>query len=118
MDARSAVTINKSLDEVRGRWQEFEAQAPITSIDFRPAPAGRGTEIHAVADADRSGGVVGAVAEKISGDDPDQLVSDDLRRFKQLVETGEIARSDGAPEGVRAKNVTDQAAGQPAEENA
>ena len=118
MDASSAVTINKPLDEVQGRWQEFEAQAPIASVDFRPAPGGRGTEIHAVADGDRPGGVVGAVAEKLSGDDPDQLVSDDLRRFKQLVETGEIARSDGAPEGVRAKNVTDQEPGRPAEDNA
>lgn len=31
----------------------------------------------------------------IWGEDPDQQVREDLRRFKQLVETGEVPLSDG-----------------------
>jgi uncharacterized membrane protein len=31
---------------------------------------------------------------------PEQQIQDDLRRFKQLIETGEVLRSDGSPEGT------------------
>ncbi len=31
------------------------------------------------------------------GEDPPQHLDDDLRRFKQVLETGEVVRSDGAP---------------------
>ena len=41
---------------------------------------------------------------------------DDLRRFKQHVETGVISRSDGAPEGERAERKLKQRPAQPLEE--
>ena len=45
------------------------------------------------------GGAVGAtVAEAVRRGAADQ-VKDDLRRFKQVMETGEVVRSDGSPEG-------------------
>ena len=50
---------------------------------------------------------------RLFGEEPDQQVSDDLRRFKQLVETGEIARSDGSPLGNRNRNQVHQHDGQP-----
>ena len=37
------------------------------------------------------------------GEDPHQQLDDDLRRFKQVLETGEVVRSDGAPGGKRAR---------------
>jgi hypothetical protein len=40
-------------------------------------------------------------------------VKDDLRRFKQRVETGEIPRSDGTPEGERAERKLKQRPAQP-----
>jgi hypothetical protein len=42
---------------------------------------------------------VGSLLAKLFGEEPAMQIKDDLRRFKQIVETGEIARSDGAPEG-------------------
>lgn len=42
-------------------------------------------------------GPIGAAVKKVTGDDAHQRAQDDLRRFKELVETGEIARSEGAP---------------------
>jgi hypothetical protein len=45
------------------------------------------------------GGAVGALVAKLLGEEPALQIKDDLRRFKQIVETGEIARSDGSPEG-------------------
>jgi hypothetical protein len=44
-------------------------------------------------------------------------VKGDLRRFKQHVETGEIPRSDGSPEGERAERKLKQRPAQPLEES-
>ena len=38
---------------------------------------------------------------ELLGEEPAQQVRDDLRRFKQILETGEVVRSDGSPEGHR-----------------
>lgn len=38
---------------------------------------------------------------KALGDDPAQKVKDDLRRFKQVVETGQVVRSEAKPDGTR-----------------
>jgi uncharacterized membrane protein len=62
-----------------------------------------------------AGGSLGAAVQKVTGDEPLQVVQDDLRRFKQLVETGEIARSDGAPTGHSAKLQPKQRPAQPLE---
>jgi uncharacterized membrane protein len=45
------------------------------------------------------GGRVGAVVAKLLGEEPNQQQRDDLRRFKQIVEIGEIVRSEGSPAG-------------------
>jgi hypothetical protein len=55
---------------------------------------------------------------KLFGEEPNQQISDDLRRFKQVVETGEIARSDGSPLGTRTRNIAHQEDAHPAEVNA
>ena len=62
---------------------------------FTPAPGGRGTEIRVQLQYAPPGGIVGRTFAKLFGEEPEQQVSEDLRRFKQLMETGEIAVSDG-----------------------
>ena len=42
-------------------------------------------------------------AAKYFGEEPHQQLDDDLRRFKQALETGEVIRSEGAPGGKRAR---------------
>ena len=37
---------------------------------------------------------------KLFGEEPGQQVTDDLRRFKQVLETGEVVRSEGSPDGA------------------
>ncbi len=71
-----------------------EADAPIRNlgwVTFRDAPNGSGTEVQAVVAHEVPGGQVGYALAKglstLSGFE----VSQDLRRFKQLMETGEIA---------------------------
>jgi uncharacterized membrane protein len=70
------------------------------SVRFADAPGGRGTEVHVELRFDPPGGVVGAAFARLLGEHPDQQIRDDLRRFKQVLETGEVVRSEGSPEGV------------------
>lgn len=74
------------------------------SVGFAAAPRGQGTEVHVELSYTPPGGALGAAVAKLFGEEPSQQVADDLRRFKQLVETGEIARSDGSPMGSRTQN--------------
>ncbi|WP_363319204.1 hypothetical protein [Microcoleus sp. PH2017_01_SCD_O_A] len=41
------------------------------------------------------GGAIGAGAAKLFGEDPEQQIADDLRHFKQFMEAGEIATTEG-----------------------
>lgn len=60
-------------------------------IDFRDAPGGRGTQVTATILYDPPAGLVGKVIAKIFQREPAIQARRDLRRFKQLMETGEIA---------------------------
>jgi hypothetical protein len=61
-------------------------------------------------------GKLGEVVAKVAGSVPLAKVKDDLRRFRQHVETGEIVRSDGTPEGELAERKLKQRPAQPLEE--
>ncbi len=74
-------------------------------VEFRPAPRGRGTEVRVLLEYDPPAGVLGRVVAKLFGEEPNQQISDDLRRFKQVMETGEVVRSEGAPEGTLARKL-------------
>ena len=72
------------------------------SVEFRDAPGGRGTAVTATIVYDPPGGAVGKVVAKLFDREPKVQARQDLRRFKQLMETGEIATSrpfDAAPRG-------------------
>ncbi len=70
-------------------------------VRFQPAPAGRGTEVKVVIEYNPPGGAVGAAVAKLFGEEPEQQIGDDLRRFKQIMEAGEIATTEGQPVGSR-----------------
>ena len=67
------------------------------SVHFTPASGGRGTEVRVVMEYSPPLGRVGATVAKIFGEEPEQQVADDLRRFKQVMETGEMATTTGQP---------------------
>jgi uncharacterized membrane protein len=69
------------------------------SVHFRPAPAGRGTELRVVLKYDPPAGVVGAAVAKLFGEEPEQQIDEDLRRFKTMMETGEVPTTEGQPSG-------------------
>jgi uncharacterized membrane protein len=77
-----------------------EASVPNAgSVRFVRAPGGRGTEVHVELEYEPPAGRIGAVAAKLFGESPDIQVREDLRRFKQMMETGEAATTDGQPTG-------------------
>jgi uncharacterized membrane protein len=73
------------------------------SVQFVPGPGGRGTEVHVKLRYEMPGGKLGEAVARYFGEDPRQQLDDDLRRFKQVAETGEVVRSEGAPGGKRAR---------------
>lgn len=85
-------------------WRSGEgAEAPNSgSVTFTPAPGNRGTEVLVEVDYQLPGGVIGDTLAKLFGEAPQQQIKDDLRRFKQVVETGEVVRSEGSPDGTAA----------------
>jgi uncharacterized membrane protein len=74
------------------------------SVQFRPAPGGCGTELKVQLQYNPPGGTFGAWFAKLFGEEPSQQIEEDLRRLKQLLETGEIATTEGQPSG-RASDV-------------
>jgi uncharacterized membrane protein len=119
MTARTAITVNRDRAEVQRLWSEPGTRpGHIADLDatvtFKEAPGDRGTEIHVDLGA---GGRLDAVTKRFTGADPLAKVKDDLRRFKQLVETGVISRSDGTPEGETAERKLKQRPAQPLDDS-
>ncbi|MFJ8832014.1 SRPBCC family protein [Micromonospora aurantiaca] len=83
------------------------------TVRFVPAPDGVSTEVHVLLTYDIPGGAVGKAVAKYFGEEPHQQLDDDLRRLKQVLETGEVVRSDGAPWGKRARKEFPQLPAQP-----
>lgn len=74
-------------------------------VRFRQLPEGRGTEIHVALEYTPPAGVLGAALSRLAGKGPTQQIYEDLHRFKQLMEAGEIATTEGQPRGP-ASNMT------------
>jgi uncharacterized membrane protein len=106
------------IDETPGEkiaWRSTgDADVPNAGpVRFVPAPDGVSTEVHVVLVYDIPGGAVGKAVAKYFGEEPHQQLDDDLRRLKQVLETGEVVRSDGAPWGKRARKEFPQRPAQP-----
>ena len=84
-------------------------------VGFVPAPGDRGTEVHVDIEYAPPAGKAGSIIAKLFGEEPELQVRDDLRRFKQVMETGEVVRSEGTPEGTLARRLVKQRPAQPLE---
>jgi uncharacterized membrane protein len=71
------------------------------TVRFEPAAAGRGTVVRVAFDYTPPAGALGAAVAKLFGEEPRQQVEGDLRRFKNILEAGEIPTTTGQPEGKR-----------------
>jgi uncharacterized membrane protein len=82
-------------------------------VRFAEAPGERGTEIRLEIEYEPPGGPLGSKLALLTGEEPGVQVKDDLRRFKQVMETGVVVRSEGTPEGPLARRLTKQRPAQP-----
>ena len=122
MNSRTAMTDNRPRDEVERLWRSAEHRPAYVddadaAVTFKDAPGDRGTEIHVDLEGRTAGGKLGEVVQKLVGSAPLAKVKDDLRHFKQRVETGEVPRSEGSPEGERAERKLKQRPAQPLDES-
>ena len=81
------------------------------AVRFERATGGRGTIVKVNIEYNPVGGVIGAAVAKLFGEEPEQQLDDDLRRFKQVLEVGEVVVSDATLLGT---GYMEQRPGQPA----
>jgi uncharacterized membrane protein len=93
-----AEVINEIEGELIG-WQSTDNADVATagSVRFAPAPGG-GTEIVVHLQYEPPAGKLGSLVAALFGEEPSQQIRADLRRLKEILETGEVARpTNGAP---------------------
>jgi uncharacterized membrane protein len=83
-------------------WHSVEGASVRNSgqVDFMDSPDGRGTVVRVTLVYDPPGGTVGKLIAKLFQKEPKIQARQDLRRFKQLMETGEVSTAkppDAAP---------------------
>lgn len=100
-------TVEWDADILEDRENEFISWASVEGADvdnsgfvrFKKAPGDRGTEVKVVLEYNPPGGALAATVAKLFGEEPEQQIGDELRRFKMLMEAGEIATTEGQPSG-------------------
>jgi uncharacterized membrane protein len=60
------------------------------SVHFTPTPDGTGTDVRVVLSYEPPAGMAGVVVAKLLGEEPSKQVADDLRRFKQVMDSGDV----------------------------
>lgn len=69
------------------------------SVHFNELGGGRGTELRVSLKYNPPGGQIGVGIASLLGASAEQEIEEDLRRFKQLMEAGEVATTEGQPTG-------------------
>lgn len=113
MEWEAEVVADRPNELIMWRSAEGSKVPNSGSVCFQPATGGRGTEVRVELEFSAPGRRLGAMVAKAFGENPQQQVCDDLRRFKQVIETGEIVRSDGSPQGTSMQQQAKQRAARP-----
>ena len=101
--SRSSTEVTEERDGELIAWRtlrgsDVEAEGRVS---FRDAPGGRGTIVEATVAYKPPGGELGRWIARLFGREPDVQGRRELRRFKMLMETGEIATSENRKDGNR-----------------
>jgi uncharacterized membrane protein len=105
----NALIINDEIDRLIA-WRSREgAEIPNAgSVRFETAPGDQGTEVTVSLEYDPPGGKLGALLAKLSGEEAGQQVAETLRRFKALMEAGEIPTTKGQSVGEPQRSKEDK----------
>jgi len=97
-----AEIINEIPDElIAWRTRDNADVVSAGSVSFKRAPGGRGTDVRVRLQYNPPAGKLGAAIAWMFGEEPSQTIREDLRRFKQLMESGEIPTNKGQSRGKR-----------------
>jgi len=80
-------------------WRSIEGSTSVPNrgvVRFNRAPGDRGTEVQVELKYEPPAGALGALFAKLFGEEPTQQIAGDLRRLKQVLETGEVLHSDAS----------------------
>lgn len=95
-----AVIINDAPGRLIAWRSRQDAEVPNAgTVRFEPIHGDEGTEVTVTLEYNPPVGKLGAWVAKLSGDEPRQQISETLRRFKALMEAGEIPTTEGQPAG-------------------
>jgi uncharacterized membrane protein len=95
-----AVIVNDHAGRlIAWRSREGAAVANAGSVRFEAAPGDEGTEVTVALEYNPPGGKLGAAIAKLTRDSASSQIYDALRRFKALMEAGEIPTVEGQPVG-------------------
>lgn len=92
--------MTSDVENERIGWMSVEGSDVANSgvVEFRPT-VNRGTEVKVTMIYEAPGGKLGEWIAWLLGEEPSFQVSEDLRRFKQLMETGSIVTTEGQTSG-------------------
>lgn len=104
--------VSRVTEDVPGKaiaWESEEGADVRNSgrVEFTEAAPGRGTMVRATIAYDPPAGAIGKVVAKVLQREPEMQARRDLRRFKQLMETGEVTSSAG-PSGRKSEDPAQQ----------
>ena len=100
--AFDASVTEEILDNAIALHSDDGTPVPINSrFVFKDAAGGRGTEVHVIVAYEPPGGSLVRYAEKLSQREPGIQMRRDLKRFKSMIEAGEVATN--APQGTKPK---------------
>ncbi len=99
------------VDEKDNEWIVWKSlpESPLAmtgSVQFRRAAGNRGTVISVAIQYLPMVGGVGRMLSNLLGEVPERQLKEELRRFKQLMEAGEIPTTEGQPSGRRSAVVS------------
>lgn len=98
------------VDRRENQWLVWRSDPSSTlpnsgSVQFRRATGGRGTAVTVAMQYMPPTGAVGKAVAALFGKHPEHAVREDLRHFKQLIETGEIPTTEGQSHGPRSLKI-------------
>ncbi len=93
---RAELTVDEPGQRLAWRSLEGASVPNRGAVCFKPGPAGRGTELIVELKYDPPGGAFAGALAKLFGEEPGQQIAGDLRRLKQVLETGSVVHSDAS----------------------
>ena len=84
--------IHNEIDDELIAWRSLPGSEVNNagSVHFTPTPDGAGTDVRVVLSYEPPAGRIGAAVARLLGEEPSKQVADDLRRFKQVLDSGDV----------------------------